>query len=60
MAKFSGNPKPPVEVAAEFTSALRRDREAAKAYAALSPSCQREYVEWIAEGKQRNWTCQAS
>jgi uncharacterized protein YdeI (YjbR/CyaY-like superfamily) len=71
-------PKPALEVPAEFTAALRRDRKAAKAYAVLSPSCQREYVEWIAdakrpetrdrriaqavewiaEGKQRNWKYQ--
>jgi uncharacterized protein YdeI (YjbR/CyaY-like superfamily) len=71
-------PKPPVEVPSEFTAALRRDRKAAAAYAAFSPSCQREYaewiadakrpetrdrrivqaVEWIAEGKQRNWKYQ--
>jgi uncharacterized protein YdeI (YjbR/CyaY-like superfamily) len=71
-------PKLPVEVPAEFTAALRRDRKAAAAYAAFSPSCQREYaqwiadakrpetrdrriaqaVEWIAEGKQRNWKYQ--
>jgi uncharacterized protein YdeI (YjbR/CyaY-like superfamily) len=71
-------PKPPVEVPAEFTAALRRDRKAAAAYAAFSPSCQREYaqwiaeakrpetrerrisqaVEWIGEGKQRNWKYQ--
>ena len=71
-------PKPPVEVPAEFTAALRRDRKAAAAYAAFSPSCQREYaqwiadakrpetrdrriaqaVEWIADGKQRNWKYQ--
>ncbi len=71
-------PRPPVEVPAEFTAALRRDRKAAAAYAAFSPSCQREYaewiadakrpetrdrriaqaIEWIAEGKQRNWKYQ--
>jgi hypothetical protein len=71
-------PKPPVEVPAEFTAALRRDRKAAATYAAFSLSCQREYaewiadakrpetrdrriaqaVEWIAEGKQRNWKYQ--
>jgi hypothetical protein len=71
-------PKPPVEVPAEFTAALRRDRKAAATYAAFSPSCQRAYaqwiaeakrpetrdrriaqaVEWIAEGKQRNWKYQ--
>jgi uncharacterized protein YdeI (YjbR/CyaY-like superfamily) len=58
VAKSSDNPKgnpkapKPLEVPAEFTSALRRDRKAAKAYAALSPSCQREYVEWIASAKR--------
>ena len=71
-------PKPPVEVPAEFTAALRRDRKAAAVYAAFSPSCQREYAQWIAEakrsetrerriaqavdwigeGKQRNWKYQ--
>jgi uncharacterized protein YdeI (YjbR/CyaY-like superfamily) len=70
--------KQPVEVPAEFTAALRRDRKAAAAYTAFSPSCQREYaewiaeakrpetrerriaqaVEWIADGKQRNWKYQ--
>ena len=73
-------PKPELEVPAEFTAALRRDRKATAAYAALSPSCQREYVvwiagakppetrdrriaqavDWIADGKSRNWKYQAS
>ena len=68
-------PRPAIEAPAEFTSALRRDRKASASYAALSPSCQREYIEWIAgakrpetrdrriaqaiqwiaEGKSRNW-----
>ncbi|MFZ0686091.1 MAG: YdeI/OmpD-associated family protein [Terriglobales bacterium] len=71
-------PKPPVRVPAEFTSALRRSKKAAAAFAAFSPSCKREYVEWISEakrpetrdkriataiewiseGKQRNWKYQ--
>jgi uncharacterized protein YdeI (YjbR/CyaY-like superfamily) len=71
-------PKAPLEVPAEFTAALRRDKKATAAYAAFSPSCQREYAEWIAEakrpetrdrriaqavewigeGKQRNWKYQ--
>jgi len=71
-------PKPALEVPPEFTAALRKDRKATAAYTALSPSCQREYVEWIAdakrpetrdrriaqavewiaEGKQRNWKYQ--
>jgi uncharacterized protein YdeI (YjbR/CyaY-like superfamily) len=62
----------------EFASALRKDKKASAAFAALSPSCKREYVEWIADakrpetrdrristavewiaqGKQRNWKYQ--
>jgi uncharacterized protein YdeI (YjbR/CyaY-like superfamily) len=71
-------PKPPVEAPAEFTAALKKNKAANAAYAALSPSCKREYAEWIAEakrpetrqrriaqavewigeGKQRNWKYQ--
>ncbi len=45
-------PKPEIEVPPEFTAALRRDRKATAAYTAFSPSCQREYVEWIASAKR--------
>jgi uncharacterized protein YdeI (YjbR/CyaY-like superfamily) len=68
-------PKAPVETPAEFASALKKNKAAAKVFEAFSPSCKREYVEWIAdakreetrerriaqavewiaEGKQRNW-----
>ena len=71
-------PKAELEAPAEFTAALRRDKKASAAFAAFSPSCKREYiewiadakrpetrekriataVEWIAEGKQRNWKYQ--
>ena len=71
-------PKPPLAVPAEFTAALKKSKPAAAAFAAFSPSCQREYVEWVAdakraetrdrrigqavewigEGKQRNWKYQ--
>jgi len=71
-------PKPAVEAPSEFTTALKKDKKAAAAFAAFSPSCKREYidwiadarrpetrekriasaVEWIAEGKQRNWKYQ--
>jgi uncharacterized protein YdeI (YjbR/CyaY-like superfamily) len=71
-------PKPPVEAPTEFTAALKKNKAANAAYAALSPSCKREYAEWIAEakrpetrerriaqavewigeGKQRNWKYQ--
>jgi uncharacterized protein YdeI (YjbR/CyaY-like superfamily) len=72
-------PKPPVDPPTEFAAALKKDKKAAAAFAAFSPSCKREYiewiadakrpetqqrriataVEWIAEGKQRNWKYQA-
>ena len=72
-------PKPPVEARPEFAAALKKNKAAHAAYAAFSPSCKREYaewiadakrpetrerriaqaVEWIAEGKQRNWKYQA-
>jgi uncharacterized protein YdeI (YjbR/CyaY-like superfamily) len=70
--------KTPLETPAEFAAALKRNKKAATAFAAFSPSCKREYVEWIAdakraetrdkriatalewiaEGKQRNWKYQ--
>jgi uncharacterized protein YdeI (YjbR/CyaY-like superfamily) len=63
---------------AEFAAALQRNKKAAAVFTAFSPSCKREYVEWIieakrpetrdkriatavewiAEGKQRNWKYQ--
>jgi len=66
------------KVPAEFTAALKKNKAAAKVFAGFSPSCQREYsdwiveakrpetkekriaqaIEWIAEGKQRNWKYQ--
>ena len=71
-------PKPEVEVPAELQAALQKNKAADKVFQAFSPSCRREYaewiaeakrpetrekrvtqaVEWIAEGKQRNWKYQ--
>ena len=71
-------PKPAVEPPPEFIKALKANKKASTAFAAFSPSCKREYVEWIAdakraetrdtriatavewisEGKQRNWKYQ--
>lgn len=73
-------PKPSIDAPPEFSAALRKNRKAAAAYAAFSPSCQREYlewiadakrpetrerriaqaIEWIADGKSRNWKYQNS
>ena len=67
--------KPPPVPSPAFAAALKRNREAARNFAALAPGQQREYVawidearreetrdkriaqavEWIAEGKLRNW-----
>jgi len=71
-------PKPTVETPEELAAALKENKKAAAVFAAFSPSCKREYtewiadakrpetrekrvataVEWIAEGKQRNWKYQ--
>jgi len=71
-------PKTPLAIAPEFASALQKNKRATAAFAEFSPSCKREYAEWIAdakrpetrnkriataidwiaEGKQRNWKYQ--
>ena len=80
IAARSRKTKPETAVPADFASALKKDKGAAKMFAVLSPSCRREYVEWIveakreetrakriatavewiAEGKQRNWKYEKS
>jgi hypothetical protein len=44
--------KPPVEAPPEFLAALRKNKKAATVFAGFSPSCKREYVEWIADAKR--------
>ena len=56
--KVARAPKATVETPSEFTTALKKDKKAAAVFAAFSPSCKREYIDWIAEGKQRNWKYQ--
>ena len=71
-------PKAAVEAPPDFEAALKKSKAASKTFAEFSPSCKREYVEWIAdakreetrerrvaqavewiaEGKQRNWKYQ--
>jgi len=71
-------PKATLETPAEFTRALKANKQANAIFTNFSPSCKREYiewiadakrpetrdkritqaVEWIAEGKQRNWKYQ--
>jgi uncharacterized protein YdeI (YjbR/CyaY-like superfamily) len=45
-------PKEAIEAPSEFTTALKKNKQAATTFAAFSPSCQREYLEWIAEAKR--------
>ena len=42
----------PVRVPAELAAALKKNKLAAKAFQEFSPSCRREYAEWIAEAKR--------
>jgi len=45
-------PKPVADPPAEFAAALKKNKKAAAVFAAFSPSCKREYVEWIADAKR--------
>ena len=45
-------PKPSPKTSPEFAAALKKSKKAAAAFEAFSPSCKREYVEWIAEAKR--------
>jgi uncharacterized protein YdeI (YjbR/CyaY-like superfamily) len=76
--KVVKTPKPAPKVSPAFAAALKKNKKAASVFEAFSPSCRREYLEWIAEakreetrdkriaqavewiadGKQRNWKYQ--
>jgi uncharacterized protein YdeI (YjbR/CyaY-like superfamily) len=44
--------KRPVRIPAELTAALKKNKLAAKAFEGFSPSCRREYADWITEAKR--------
>lgn len=44
--------KPAPKASPEFAAALGKDKKASACFKELSPSCQREYIEWIAEAKR--------
>lgn len=44
--------KPELEVPAELTAALKKNKAAQKTFESFAPSCRREYVEWVAESKR--------
>ena len=50
--KVAKPPKAPLKMPAEFAKALRKNKKASVVFAAFSPSCKREYMEWIAEAKR--------
>jgi uncharacterized protein YdeI (YjbR/CyaY-like superfamily) len=45
-------PKPAPKASPELAAALKKNKKAAAVFEAFSPSCKREYVEWIAEAKR--------
>jgi uncharacterized protein YdeI (YjbR/CyaY-like superfamily) len=47
----AAKPKTPLKPPAWFLTALKKDKPAAKTYAAFAPSKQREYVEWLMDAK---------
>ena len=51
-AKSASKAKKPVRVPADFQSALAKKKLARQTFADLSPSHQREYLEWITEAKR--------
>ena len=45
-------PKAPIEAPEDFFAALKKNKAATKVFDAFSPSCKREYMEWITEAKR--------
>jgi uncharacterized protein YdeI (YjbR/CyaY-like superfamily) len=46
------SPNKPVRVPPELTAALKKNKMATKVFAEFSPSCKREYADWIADAKR--------
>jgi uncharacterized protein YdeI (YjbR/CyaY-like superfamily) len=44
--------RPPPDVPSDLAAALAKNAAARKHFTAFSPSCQREYVEWLVEAKR--------
>ncbi len=44
--------KPPVEVPEPLAAALKKNKAAARQFDAMSPSCRREYCDWISSAKR--------
>ena len=50
--KAAGKPRPAPAVPADLAAALAKTPAARKTFADFSPSCKREYIEWITEAKR--------
>lgn len=44
--------KPALATPPDFAAALKKNKAAAQVFAAFSPSCKREYIEWLTEAKR--------
>jgi uncharacterized protein YdeI (YjbR/CyaY-like superfamily) len=51
-ARSPGKPKPAAKTPPDLGQALRANPAAAQTFEGLSPSCRREYIEWITEAKR--------
>jgi uncharacterized protein YdeI (YjbR/CyaY-like superfamily) len=51
-ARNKSKAKKPLPVPDYFLTALRKSKKALAAFEKLSPSCKREYIEWIVEAKR--------
>lgn len=45
--------KPELATPPDLAAALKKNKSAAKVFEAFSPSCKREYIEWITEAKRQ-------
>jgi len=52
MSRPKSRAKPAPKVPSAFAAALKRHRAAGATFTALSPSCRREYIEWILGAKR--------
>lgn len=51
-SKVAKAPQPALKAPPQFTKAMNQNPKARSAFAAFSPRCKREYIEWIAEAKR--------
>lgn len=51
-ARVKSKPKPALPMPADLAAALKKNTKAAAAWADFSPSCRREYIEWVTEAKR--------